>query len=132
MTWLLLSEATTLIHHDVQRARERLERAISKAWRVGPGVLPQQTSDPNVPLRIQVMMMSPGLRIEGRSWLENPVLHWETSEIECLCKTWRPIGRVTAEPPTQTRAQIEVWDEDLVRLWGGDNSADTAGAERQA
>jgi hypothetical protein len=71
MTWLRLSEATTLIHHDVQKARERLERAISKAWRVGPGALPQHASDPNVPLRIHVTT-SPGLRIEGRDWLEKP------------------------------------------------------------
>ena len=122
MTWLRLSEATTLIHHDVQKARERLQRAISKAWLVPLDVSPQQTSDPNVPLRIQVTLPS-GLRIEGRDWLENPVLDWETTEIECLCKPWAPMGRILTEPPTQTKAQIQVWDEDLVRLWGGDKSA---------
>jgi hypothetical protein len=124
VTWLPLSKATTLIAHDVQKAQERLERAISKAWRIGPGVLPQETSDPNVPLRIQVTL-PPGFRTEGRDWLEDPVLRWETSEIECLCKPWVPLGRTSTEPPTQSRAQIEVWEEDLVRLWGGDltNSA---------
>lgn len=127
MTWL--SEATTLTHHDVQKALEQVERAISKAWRGGPGVLPQRTSDPNVPLRIQVAM-SPGLRIEGSGWLENPVLHWETSEIECLCKPWTPAGRAPTEPPTQSRAKIEVGKEDLGRLWGGDNSAGRVSAER--
>lgn len=65
MTWLSLSEATTVVAHDVQKARERLERAISKAWVVVPGTSPQETSDPNVPLRIQ-LMLSPGLRIDGR------------------------------------------------------------------
>ena len=30
MTWLRLSEATVLIDHDVQKARERLERAIKE------------------------------------------------------------------------------------------------------
>src|SRR5713101_5112982 len=75
VTWLRLSEATALIDHDVQKARERLERAISKAGRVRPGGLPQPMLDPNVPLRIQVTL-SPGLRIEGRAWLDNPVLHW--------------------------------------------------------
>jgi hypothetical protein len=65
MSWLRLNEAATLIHHNVGKARERLSRAISKAWLVGPGVLPQQASDPNVPLRIQVVT-SPGLRIDGR------------------------------------------------------------------
>ena len=53
MTWLRLSEATVLIDHDVQRARARLERAIKKAWLVPPPGLPQQTLDPNVPLRIR-------------------------------------------------------------------------------
>ena len=128
MAWLRLSEATTLIHHDVQKARERLERAISKAWFVAPGVVLQQTSDPNVPLRVHVTT-PPGLRIEGRDWLEKPVLDWETSEIECFCKPWTPVGRTPREPPTQTRAQIQVWEEDLVRLWGSENSASEAGAE---
>jgi hypothetical protein len=128
VTWLRLSEATTLIHHDVQKACERLQRAISKAWLVPSEALPLQTSDPNVPLRIQVMLPS-GFRTVGRGWLENPVLHWETSEIECLCNPWAPMGRVPTEPPTQTKAQIQVWDEDLARLWGGDNPASGGGAD---
>jgi hypothetical protein len=129
VTWLRLSEATALIDHDVQKARERLERAISKAWRVRPGGLPQPMLDPNVPLRIQVTL-SPGLRIEGRAWLDNPVLHWEASEIECLCKPWTPSSQaLPSAPPNQSRARIEVWGEDVVRLWGGDNSASKASAD---
>jgi len=123
VTWLRLSEATTLIDHDVQKARERLERAMSKAWLARPGGLPQPMLDPNVPLRIQVTS-SPGLRIEGRAWLDNPVLYWEASEIECLCKPWAPSRQaLPSAPATQSRAAIEVWSEDLVRVWGGDNSA---------
>ena len=117
MTWLRLDDATALIDHDVEKARERLERAISKAWRVRPGGLPQMLDDPNEPLRIQVTP-APGLRVEGRAWLENPVLHWEASEIECLCKVWAPASQPA--PLTQSRGKIEVWGEDLVRLWGGD------------
>lgn len=130
MTWLRLSEATALIDHDVQKAREWLERAISKAWRARPG-LPQLTLDPNVPLRIQVTS-SPGLRIEGRAWLDNPVLHWEASEIECLCKPWTPSWQArSSAPATQSRVKIEVWGGDLVRLWGGDNAASQASAENK-
>lgn len=129
MTWLRLSEATTLIHHDVQKARERLQRAISKAWIVSSETSPQQTSDPNVPLRIQVKL-PPGLRIEGRGWLENPVLHWETTEIECLCKPWAPLARGPTDP-TQAKAQIQVWDEDLARLWGGDKSEGGTSSDRR-
>ena len=126
MTWLRLSEATVIIDHDVQKARERLERAISKAWRARPGGLPQPMLDPNVPLRVQVTS-SPGLRIEGRAWSDNPVLHWEASEIECLCKPWTPSRQaLSSAPATQSRVRIEVWGEDLVRLWGGDNSASQA------
>jgi hypothetical protein len=123
MTWLQLNEATPLIDHDVAKARERLERAISKAWRERTGGTPQPALDPNVPLRIQVMPPL-GTRIDGRAWLDNPVLHWETSEIECLCIPWRP-SRQTASsaPATQSRARIEVWDEDLARLWGGGDSS---------
>ncbi len=118
MTWLRLIEATALIDHDVQKARERLERAISKAWLVRPSGLPQPTVDPNIPLRIRVTP-PPGLRIEGRTWLDTPVLHWEDSEIECICKPWTPSTlALSSAPATQSRASIEVWDEDLVRLWG--------------
>ena len=55
MAWLRpLNEATVLVAHDLQRARERLERAISKAWRPPEGRVPQPLTDPNVPLRVQV------------------------------------------------------------------------------
>jgi hypothetical protein len=130
VTWLQLSEATVLLDHDVQKARERLARAISKAWRARPGGLPQSMLvDPNVPLRIRVTP-SPGLQIEGRAWLDNPVLHWEASEIECLCKPWTPAWQaLSSAPATQSRVRIEVWGGDLVRLWGGDNLAIQASAE---
>jgi len=75
--------------HDVQKARQALERGISKSWLVRPGGIPQPAVDPNVPLRIQVTPSS-GWRTEGRAWLDDPVLHWETSEIECLCRPWAP------------------------------------------
>ena len=131
MTWLRLSEATALIDHDVQKARERLVRAISKAWRARPGGLPQPTLDPDMPLRIQVTS-SPGLRIEGRAWLDTPVLHWEASEIECLCRPWTPSWQaLSSAPATQSRVKIEVWGGDLVRLWGGDNAASQASAHRR-
>jgi hypothetical protein len=117
MTWLLLGKATTLIAHDVQRARARLERAISKAWCVAVGVQPREAIDPNVPLRVRITL-PPGLVTVGRGWLETPVLNWESSEIRCLCKPWLPLGRVSPELPTQTPAQIEVWQADLYRLWG--------------
>jgi len=118
VTWLPLTKATALIDHDGHKARERLERAISKAWQTR-GV-PHPALDPNVPLRIQVTL-PPGLQIEGRVWLENPVLHWDSSEIECLCKPWTTprLPQQLSAPATQCRAKIEVWGEDLVRLWGG-------------
>src|SRR5512143_2557011 len=122
-TWLQLSEATVLIDHDHQKARLRLERAVRKAWLVPPPGLPQPPLDPNVPLRIQVTPPA-GLRIDGRAWLDNPVLDWEASEVECLCKSWTPARQVhSSMAETQCRARIEVWSGDLVRLWGGNNSA---------
>ena len=118
MTWLRLSEATVMIDHDVQKARARLERAIKMAWLVRAPGTPQETLDPNVPLRIQVTSL-PGLRVEGRAWLDNPVLDWEASEIECLCKPWKPSSEtIRSVVATQTRAKIAIWDDDLVRLWG--------------
>jgi hypothetical protein len=116
--WLPLTKATVLIDHDVQKARERLERAISKAWQTR-GV-PQPALDPNVPLRIQVTP-PPGWQIVGRAWSENPILDWDSSEIECPCKPWTPPRPhlQSSAAPSQRRAKIEVWGEDLVRLWGG-------------
>ena len=68
--------------------------------------------------------------IEGRAWLDNPVLHWETSEIECLCKPWTPSSQVLSSAVAiQSRVTIEVWDDDLVRLWGSDNSVSQSGAK---
>ena len=138
--WLQLSEATVLIAHDQQKARQRLERAITKAWLVPPPGLSQPPLDPNVPLRIQVTP-APGLRIDGRAWLDNPVLDWEASEVECFCKPWTPRQPPSSTAATQCRARIEVWGGDLVRLWGSNNSAshdfargndiETAGERRQ-
>ena len=128
-TWLQLSEATVLIDHDQQKARQRLERAIRKAWLVPPPGLPQPPFDPNVPLRIQVMPPT-GLRIDGRAWLDNPVLDWEASEVECLCKPWTPTRQASSSTSkTQYRARVEVWGGDLHRLWGGNSSASHAFAQ---
>ena len=122
-TWLQLSEATALIDHDEHKARQRLERAIKKAWLVPPPGLPQPPLDPNVPLRIQVTP-PPGLRIDGRAWLDNPVLGWEASEVECHCKPWTPARQApSSTATTHCRARVEVWGGDLFRLWGGNCSA---------
>jgi hypothetical protein len=122
VTWLTLEEARALIHHDLSKAQERLARAISKAWQERTGGLPQPALDPNVPLRIQVIP-PPGMRIAGRDWLDHPVLHWESSEIECLCAPWASSRqRLSSTTAIQTRARIEVWGEDLVRIWGRDSS----------
>jgi hypothetical protein len=119
-TWLQLSEAAVFIDHDQQKARQRLERGITKAWLVPPPASPQFTLDPNVPLRIQVKPPA-GLKIEGRAWLDNPVLDWEASEVECLCKPWTHARQVPSPNSTQCRARVEVWGADLVRLWGGNS-----------
>ena len=118
MPWLRLDEATTLLDHDVEKARVALERGISKSWLVRPSGDPQSANDPNVPLRVRVMP-SAGWRIEGRAWLESPVLHWEESEIECSCKPWAPSAQESSLiPSSQITAKIEVWQDDIFRLWG--------------
>ena len=118
MGWLRLSDATSIMDHDVQKARVALERGISKSWLERPGGIPQPASDPNVPLRIQVVP-SPGWRLEGRAWLDSPLLHWEESEIECPGKPWAPSTQdLSSTSTTQIRAKIEVWEADIYRLWG--------------
>jgi hypothetical protein len=122
VSWLSLTKATTILDHDVQRARESLGRAISKAWIVGPVGSPASAIDPNVPLRIKVTP-SAGLRLVGRAWLDPPVLDWETSEIECLCMPWMSPRISQPAAPSQSRAKIEIWREDIGRLWGGPESS---------
>ena len=122
VSWLSLTKATTLLDHDAQRARESLGRAISKAWIVGPGGSPAPAIDPNVPLRVQVTP-SPGWRLVGRAWLDHPVLDWETSEIECLCVPWMPARASEPAPSSQSRVKIEIWREDIGRLWGDPESS---------
>src|SRR6186997_252159 len=63
MPWLSLDNATTLLDHDLNKAREALERGISKSWLMRQNGVPQPATDPNVPLRIRVMP-SPGWRLE--------------------------------------------------------------------
>ena len=109
MPWLSLDNATTLLDHDLNKAREALERGISKSWLMRQNGVPQPATDPNVPLRIRVMP-SPGWRLEGRAWLESPVLHWEESQIECSGKPWAPSTQnLSSTANTQIRAKIEVW-----------------------
>jgi hypothetical protein len=123
VSWLSLTQATTILDHDVQRARKSLERAITKAWIVGIGGTPAPPIDPNVPLRIQVTP-SPGWRLVGRDWLDSPVLNWETSEIECLCAPWEPRSVSQRAAPSHSQARIEIWREDIPRLWGASGSSE--------
>ena len=55
MPWLRLDEATTLLDHDVEKARVALERGISKSWLVRPSGDPQSANDSNVPLRVRAL-----------------------------------------------------------------------------
>ena len=51
------------------------------------------------------------------------MLDWETSEIECLCTPWMPPRISESASPSQSRARIEIWREDIGRLWGGPESS---------
>lgn len=66
---------------DVQKARERLERAIKKAWLVPSPGIPQSTLDPNVPLRIQVTSLP------GSGDTEQARYHLSISLSESSCRS---------------------------------------------
>jgi hypothetical protein len=63
------------------------------------------------------MVLAPG-ETKGRSWLNSPVLHWDTSEIQCLCMveshSWANVA------PCSRRVKIEVWSKDIARIWRRD------------
>src|SRR4030095_5420625 len=45
MPWLSLDNATTLLDHDLNKAREALERGISKSWLMRQNGVPQPATD---------------------------------------------------------------------------------------
>ncbi len=47
MPWLSLDNATTLLDHDLNKARQALERGISKSWVMRQSGVPQPTTDPS-------------------------------------------------------------------------------------
>jgi hypothetical protein len=69
-------------------------------------------------------MPSPGWRLSGRTWLDQPALYWETSEIECIGVPWTPSQQLQPSVDSkQLRARIEIWRADILRLWSRDGTA---------
>jgi hypothetical protein len=61
------------------------------------------------------------------------VLHWEESQIECSGKPWASSTQnLSSTANTQITAKIEVWEEDIFRLWGrtGESRSINALADR--
>jgi hypothetical protein len=111
VTWLRLDDATAVIDHDEKGAAAT--RPCNQQGLAGATWRPAAR-------RSQCAFAHSG---DAVTWFatggQKLVLHWETSEIECLCKAWTPSSQPLASAaPTQSRAKIEVWDEDLVRLMG--------------
>jgi hypothetical protein len=98
MSWLSLTQATTILDHDVQRGRASLERAISKAWIVGVGGSPAPPIDPNVPLRIQVTPSPACVLWDEIGWIV-PCLIGKPLKLNVSARRGRPAGHLSHRLP---------------------------------
>jgi len=77
--------------------------------------LPQRAGDPLGPTIQALLIARPRLSQEPAA---KDIVRDEISEIECLCAPWMSPRASQPEPPSQSRAKIEIWREDMGRLWG--------------
>src|SRR6185369_9661269 len=105
MSWLSLTQATTILDHDVQRGRASLERAISKAWIVGVGGSPAGHLSHRLPLNREQRSRSGG-KILGAYGLAKKVRSEKfrplAQRLISPCKRWtRQLATrtLTSSPP---------------------------------
>jgi hypothetical protein len=118
-TWASLQEATETVRAaGVKDPAEAITRAVSAAMLVRPGALPLPDRTPPAP-RLRVITQR---TVVGMDWLQAPVLDFEKSEI--LCRSYMAGTQEQFTHPRDLHpARIELWNDDLLRLWpaaGGD------------
>lgn len=110
--WASLQEATETVRAaGVENPTEVIRQAVSAALIVRPGTLPLPDRTPPAP-RLRVITQRTTV---GMDWLQAPVLDFEKSEI--LCRSFMPGSWEQKWRPELHPARIEIWNDDLLRLW---------------
>jgi hypothetical protein len=106
MNWCSLTEVAV--------GDDELCHMVSEALLVRPGYLPKP-ADKSTPLRVRVILPD-GWHPVGNAWLQSPVLHRDSSEIDCSCKPSFAWEALPSAPPQVRRVKIDVWGPDIERL----------------
>jgi hypothetical protein len=111
--WASLQEAAETIRAaGVENSTEVIRRAVSAALIVRPGALPLPDRKPPAPRFRVISERTP----VGMDWLQAPVLDFEKSEI--LCRSYMAGTDEEFRYPRDVHpARIELWNDDLLRLW---------------
>jgi hypothetical protein len=114
--WVSLQEAVETVRAGSdENPAEVIRRAVSAALLMPPGALPPPGHTPPV-IRVRVILQQRRPDTEMMDWLQAPVLDFEKSEILCrgfTPESWEEINRPRKLHP----ARIEIWKDDLLRLW---------------
>lgn len=110
--WASLQEAAETVRASgLEDPMEVIRQAVSAALIVRPGTLPLPGRTPPAP-RLRVISQRTTV---GMDWLEAPVLDFEKSEI--LCRSFMARTQEEFSPRELHPARIELWSDDLLRLW---------------
>lgn len=123
MAWVTLEEAAEAVRAaGIASPKETIQRAVSAAGLIRPGSLPLPDRSPAAP---RVRVITPRT-VVGMDWLQAPVLDFEKSEI--LCRSY--MGGTQEEfrhPRSVHPARIELWREDVDRIWPASATATPKG-----
>jgi hypothetical protein len=111
--WASLQEAAETVRAaGVENPTEAITRAVSAAMIVRPGTVPLPDRTPPAP-RLRVITQRTTV---GMDWLQAPALDFEKSEI--LCRSYMAGTQEEFSHPRDLHpARIELWNDDLLRLW---------------
>ena len=123
--WVSLQEAVETVHAaSVESPEEVIRRAVSAAELVR-GALPPSGHTPPV-IRVRVILQHRKPDIEMLDWIQAPVLDFQKSEI--LCRGFAPMSWEELNRPRNLHpARIEIWNDDLLRLWPAGGSPEAPG-----
>jgi hypothetical protein len=111
--WASLEEASQIVRAaGVDDPEETIRKAVGAGLLVRPGAVPVTGREYPAP-RVRVISER---TIIGNDWLQAPVLDFEKSEI--LCRSFMDGTQERFEHPRRLHpARIELWRDDLLRLW---------------
>jgi len=126
LPWASLQEASDIVRAaGIADPNETIRRSVSAALIVRPGAAPLPNSEHPAP-RVRVISQRTPV---GMDWLQAPTLNFEKSEI--LCRSFMDGTQERFEHPRRLHpARIELWREDVDRLWPAKTPPPTTAGRR--